>query len=330
MTPSRILCLQEVHGNYEQFAAGLHSHFEEYHIFHNIPIHSAGGIVTPVPKRLFSEYLCSAQVFADSRVHRIEILHPESQAKLVVWNVHVFDIGDGDMTNIEAAMLADYNFCALQGISNLCLVAGDFNYRVLGEARLFLQDPSRVAAPDALSALERRMATVLKNGFDLCHGGHTHFHSGSQSTSRIDRVHVLGPAWLCLHYFLAARVCGDPFVLFERRISDHAPLVVSVSSSQKSSHPCRTIPIEVVEHPTFELVLRNLCSLRTFTIAAPHEQLRLFNLFIQTASTFVRDRLKFDKTYSNFSQKLLLTTISRCIFRQDTQLALCFEAGALC
>jgi hypothetical protein len=143
-------------------------------LFHSIPHHSSGGIVTMVPKQLFREFACSGCSFAASRVHRLEIQHPLSGAMLIIWNVHLFDIIDTDMACIVDQMRIDQVLCDTGGGSVLSLVAGDFNYRVAGAARLYLQEPARVAAPEVLSGLERRMHAALASGFELSQNTHTH------------------------------------------------------------------------------------------------------------------------------------------------------------
>jgi hypothetical protein len=44
-------------------------------------------------------------------------------------------------------------------------------------------------------------------------------------------------------------------------------------------------------------------------------------MFITAASVLVRNRLKYDTHYVTFTRKLLLTTISRCVCRQNVHLA---------
>jgi hypothetical protein len=95
-----------------------------------------------IPKKLFDEFECSGPIFAPARAGRVVLFHPVSAVNLTIWNIHVFDISELEMNDIAHSLAADYLRSENSGGTCLVLVAGDFNYRVLADARFYMQDPS--------------------------------------------------------------------------------------------------------------------------------------------------------------------------------------------
>ena len=115
---------------------------------------------------------------------------------------------------------------------------------------------------------------------------------------------------------------SSPESLYYREISDHAPLILSISVKAKTAkQPGKTLPKHWTSGPVFQGRL-NLLIAHIRPLELPiSQQLTTIKSCIHEAALFTRDTLMFSDTGGREQKRLVLESMARAIWNNDCKLA---------
>ena len=265
---------------------------------------------------------------------------------IVVYNIHNFAISQEGFRNFRTHLNIDRSSIDLDPVRSHLTVLGDFNFDPPGEFKCDLSHPDandgNDIAPPTLGAVDLQTSKgipklvaasapnwieVLSSFVEIEQGAHTHYDSGSNSTSRIDRVYSYLPPWLILQLNIRSTVLLSPLTLFDLGVSDHAPVMVCFSDKVKRTPKDLPINPSVFSSSSFLEKFRelsdNLLSDPNLTWEAvdPFEKLETATHILRTAAKYARDLDSKLDPNGPFAQQNFFASAARAVFFNDIELA---------
>ena len=115
-----IFCMQEAHGSRAKLKEALRHELQDYRLFHSPGTSRAkGGTATLIAKSFLGVGTDAVmETYAEGRIHRTHICDTYGTEKIVVWDVHYYDIESRTLTAImenETRQMLGCKLSASQG-----------------------------------------------------------------------------------------------------------------------------------------------------------------------------------------------------------------------
>ena len=164
--------------------------------------------------------------------------------------------------------------------------------------------------------------SFLDNVLEFYQPNPTHFDKKSFSLSKLDRIFGTVVGSFAAKFIMRSDVATSPESLYYREISDHAPLILSISVRAKTAkQPRKTLPKHWTSGPVFQGRL-NLLIAHIRPLELPiSQQLTTIKSCIHEAALFTRDSLMFSDTGGREQKRLVLESMARAVWNNDCKLA---------
>ena len=193
-----------------------------------------------------------------------------------LYNLHVHDW----FHLTVAAFVRDFGRDARRDKEDPCshftLLLGDLNIappefkNQLVHAPAGTASPSRATAPAGSAAVLRALQAEAT---ELTQQAPTHYDAKSSTSTCLDRCFTTLPPWALQACDIGMAVQGDPRSLSISSVSDHAPLMVSISAARPVPGAQRPIPHHIAYHPRFAEVATIIASVARLEIMDTHDRL---------------------------------------------------------
>ena len=140
----------------------------------------------------------------------------------------------------------------------LSFFLGDFNFPPINESPVVLGVPPAGLQSDRSNFVSDRSHKTLwesfhVNVFEFYQPSPTHFDKKSFSLSKLDRIFGTLVGSFATKLLLRSDVSSSPETLYYRQVSDHAPIILSISARAKTSKPPNcTLPKLWTSGPIFQ------------------------------------------------------------------------------
>ena len=261
-----IVCLQEVHGTFEEIVMLLHMESVHYHIFHTMgKDRSTGGNLTLISKSFFINAHIHHEELIQGRVQRTCITSKPlsgSESRLWVYNVHNFGLSTSELNRVTHRIASDKRQVSNAPLTNAMVLVWDWNFHAAGESHKSLSRPClELNAGDAVANYQlhrQRWLEVLSDLIEIAQLEPTHFTRSTDATARLDRAYVAAPAWIVALSGTTCHSLDDPVTLDAEGISDHSAVKISFSRVPARSAELQAIPAEIFRSKQFLEQLQHL------------------------------------------------------------------------
>ena len=139
--------------------------------------------------------------------------------------------------------------------------------------------------------------------------------------SKLDRIFGTVVGSYAAKFVMKSDVATSPETFYYREISDHAPLILSISVRAKGDRqPRKTLPKHWTSGPVFQGRLNLLiASIRPLELPIS-QQLETIKSCIHEAALFTRDTLLFSDSGGREQKRLVLESMARAIWNNDVKL----------
>ena len=249
----------------------------------------------------------------------------------VVYGIHTFGLLQGHHERLAEMVHSDRARAEADPLRTQILMLGDLNFLESGDTHHKLNRPDLPppAVPAAVRLQDLRShpravpwRPLMSQFIEIRQTHDTHYDAGSQTSSRIDRIYMLRPAWAFIMPRIQTMGHHDPFDLHVRDISDHAPISFEFMPTDKKRSDELPIFRSVLRHPSFHenlAILVGSASPADFTPPLWPQSLKsLARIAAQWTREIILDigEKKFEKR--NLAQRL--STMSRMITANDIKL----------
>ena len=149
----------------------------------------------------------------------------------------------------------------------------------------------------------------------------THFDPKGNTLSKLDRAFISCPSSLTLKLNIQCSVVGKPEECFANFESDHAPLALCFGRPLRLKIGELPIPRWICKHPNFKYHLNLLIDSVCILDLEVSQQLFIHKKCIREAAKRVRGDCLFLDPQGAFSNKLVLSSVSRALCLNDLSLA---------
>ena len=326
MDSSTITAFQEVHGSDRRWAAHTHPFQNRALVFSSFPdSHVKGGVVTCI-KHIHawtSQLEIDKADLVPGRVLKLIIRFKDSF--LVHYNVHNFELGPIGTAITLRDMDVELAAAARDPSKRLVVIAGDFNYLVPGEIPRSLSAPN-LAKQYSLPIVnqrpyQQRWERTLGKAVEIVNPLDTHFSHKGALTSRIDRIYLSAMPSQLTTVLTQAKVLGDPAALFNRRISDHVPLLVSIAPKPRVEKDQLPLPPFLFKRPEFKAAMDELISHDSWDDWSPPSKLARLKVHIRTAAGLARDALFLKHGHTFEARLMTICPIARAVWTGNVSMA---------
>ena len=325
-----VIALQEVHGTPEKISRMLYDLRRQYLLFssftpcegNDIIKEDAGSVLTLIPK---GSCTSSASAFSASAVVPGRVLRVKHAQGWIHWNVHNFGLTHDEVDRVSRLIIEDAAFVHANPAERFMTVAGDFNFLPPGETQRCIRSPDIAGTGHGEVAGLRPFQNIWQRCLDrlteIQQPYETHFHSGSNTISRLDRLYVASPPWLSLQLGLQGRLLCDPVRCHELQLSDHSPVAFVFRCKQQLPPEQRPIPRYVVDHPRFSEILSSLTGSSNWHRLSLPLRLPQFKAMIREAARLTRNEILAFSCEASPSHAQILASIARAVWHKDARLA---------
>jgi len=201
---------------------------------------------------------------------------------------------------------------------------GDFNFMADGERRFHAGRPVAAGASSAMlsgGALRCLWHKELTLWVEVAQPFPTNYSAVSRSCARLDRAFSTAPTASVLNLNIVSSVIGSPEEYEASGISDHAPLEVAFCQKKGATIQAPSIPKHICKMPQFaEIVAKMVDNVALFGLP-DHQQLFIYKKLLREASRHVRDFLLTHFPNGNESERMVIDSVGRAIWRQNLPLA---------
>ena len=258
-----VIGIQEVHGDSVSFDRRL-ALLKKTHwtFFDPGPCFATGGMLTAIRMATVPSLdSIRHEVLSAFRVLRTSIQSGENYA--VYYNIHNFDIPARDMTSILERINIDIREAHSHPQRVSVWIFGDFNLQPEGFCKLNLKhlDSDRPVSRHTVHSKfhPAKWASVFSVLVEFDSPNPTHFWPGSLTLGKHDRIFTsISPSALT-SLTSNIMVLHDPVFLHRQGISDHAPLVVTLSMRPRADPATLPIHRECCSHKRFSERLHATC-----------------------------------------------------------------------
>ena len=176
----------------------------------------------------------------------------------IIWNVHNYKL-PADARRETNRRIEEDRLAAQRDPNNVSLwVGGDFNFPPPLSQEFSLRAPSSATRSHSRrQADEAAKWPALVSLTELDGRGPTHVSKASVELSVLDRLFTALPAWCFTQLDGQVHIRGDPVVLDNQGISDHAPVLAKLFFTvRKYGRP--PVPKHILEHAKFPAKLQEL------------------------------------------------------------------------
>ena len=236
--------LQETHGNEDSLRMLFADIAGSYRAFDFPGVNRASGGTAILVKRVAipAQATLRSRPLAVGRAMVVELRSPLGD--IDVFNIHNHDMSDAELCQVRRNLDNSLRLSVTKPEKHLAMLGGDFNLMAPGEQ----PTSHRSGLPVACARNRPRSIAwdrMLGDWVELVGKDATHHCEVSLTAPRIDRVFVAMPRWTLLQCDADYCVVGDAFRLNVDRVSDHAPVRVTVK--------LRKPPPAVTEDPRLHL-----------------------------------------------------------------------------
>ena len=323
-----VLCFQEVHGlqveilrqfqlwlpNWQFCVSGFLGTDE-------CPNPGTGGVVIAVRPGVAREAVIH-EVLVPGRCQVASITGSDGKMFSIV-NLHNFDFSVDEVDKVGMAMRALAARDRERPDDSFSMLIGDMNFDGENGLRFKAGRPipaQTLARPMPSGTRKAQWLPYLEEWLEIAQPFPTHFSARSQTGARLDRCWVAAPASQVLETAISSNVLNSPEDFEAREVSDHAPLAVIFSPRRTGIFQSRPIPRKVCRDPAFAVHINSLAAGIDLLSQPIQDQLYLYNKIIQQAARRVRDGLFSSQPASTSSVRLVLSSMSRAIWRNDVRL----------
>ncbi|CAK0813889.1 unnamed protein product, partial [Prorocentrum cordatum] len=242
---------------------------------------------------------------------------------LTIHSSFISDADDGHrrVREVAAAIRVSQRAAALDPDMYTTFVLGDFNFAT--HVALALAAPA--AAVRKLSKCHHVQAPKWRQALALlteiaCEDP-THYEKFNDSCATIDRVFCSITGWQLCQLFVQIGTLGSPAAVFDKKISDHAAVVLSLACRPPRPAESRPIPKHLFSEPGFKRRLEGLCSCIPWDSMSPPFKVEKYKELLKISAAETRDALFRDRPHHPHTCLLLARALARVVWRQDLRVA---------
>ncbi|CAK0846616.1 unnamed protein product, partial [Prorocentrum cordatum] len=324
---STVIALQEVHQDHFQLVSFFNS------IASGLAIHSSfisdaddghrrGGVAVvlpPLARQGSTLPMTSSTVLVPGRAMLVRVR--DDCRTLDIFNVHNHDLSAQQVREVAAAMRVSQRAAADDPDMYTTFVLGDFNFAT--HEALALAAPSAAVRKQSkchhVPAPKWRQALALLT--EIACEDPTHYEKFNDSCATIDRVFCSLTGWQICQLHVQIDALDTPAAVFDKKISDHAAVVVSLACRPPRPVESRPIPKHLFSEPGFKRRLEGLCSDVPWDSMSPPFKLEKYKELLKIAASETRDTLFRDRPHHPHTCLLLARALARVVWRQDLRMA---------
>ncbi|CAK0838272.1 unnamed protein product [Prorocentrum cordatum] len=339
LNSTSVLAMQEVHGSETELAHALHLGHKSAAIFTSIPERGTGGVAIVLPG-LSQEEAADPDRFrrtapVPGRVQRLPIKSdlagaPEGAlpSMVVIYNVRNFHLAQDQVQRTVGTIRAELSVAEQQPERIAVMIMGDFNF--MDEAPLETTAPLvskglprlRNVYPEHQLLWEQALGDMVEVDPELP----AHYTEHPQQCARIDKIYTCSPPWLLTQWRAKVDMPMAPDMLYDKGISDHAPVRLRLSARAREDRESQPIPQHIFEHPLFIKYFDLLVSHADLDSYAPFVRPQELKRLIREAARLTRDDLTDMHAPCSAAALTTCIAISRAVWRNDWQSARALKA----
>ena len=319
-----IIHIQETHGSQacvDKFCQMLK---RDFWVFGSFLRNEAGGILTLVSRSWApSESSISFEALAPGRVGRICIQGAAS--KHISLNVHNYGIQSDVLSRVLGRIRGDVTFAKLHLFECTVSLSGDLNLSAIPGQKFDytnpLHDNSSQIFNGATLESDDRWNELLDQLTEVTQPSPTHFWPASGAGNIFDKQFTSVPSMVIPLTRWSSFVYGDPYDLYRKEISDHAPVFTEVGTKPSISPANRPIQPAIFKDPDFTRFHEKLVEETRLHTMPPQTRLDTHKTIIRQAALLARRKQEDDQAED---PKQVLTTyasISRAYWENNTMVA---------
>jgi len=253
----------------------------------------------------------------------VAVLRLEDRLLRVI-NIHNAALNIGCVRRVVEFLIGARNSDGVDPLGSASILIGDLNLKAPGERRFKAGRPVAASLREhatTSSFFENLWMRELKCWIEISQPFPTNYSASGDSCARIDRVFTSIPTSHLLNLKVSSSVVGTPEDNEANCISDHAALEVSFSlhiTQQSRSH---TVPRHICKHPVFSELISQCAEDLQLTELPVHLQMPMLKAIIFESARKVRDYLITHDSQGVESQRLVISSVARAVWRQDYKLA---------
>jgi hypothetical protein len=323
---STVTAIQEVHGSEAAFRTAIPCSSTAFHTFTSFTDNpNEAGVVTMFKKMGSPQSSFRAEAVIEGRALRVECSSSSSdRATFVHWNIHNHDLGRADARRLAARLQADVVSAKSNPTGFVLVVSGDWNFLPPEEFRRSISNPNstRTSAHRAANPgqLDHVFQPILNELVDIASDLDTRYDSGTNLLSRLDRTYVSIPTWLIMQLHLQSSVVQDALSLHDQKISDHAPVILSIAEKRRLSQDEKPIPRFVFDSPLYLESLTALVHAANLDALSVPLRLPKFKQLIREAARIARNETLSSNDSAAHPRSTIFSSIARCVWRNDLRM----------
>ena len=320
--PQAVLCLQEVRGDWHRLLQTFPEMRLRYYTFASfVPGTSAGGVAILLP-------MCGSRcaAFADptdfgepGRLLRIAFDHPHGAA--VFYNCHLESLSRCSARRFAKKLGEDINRAQRDPVNYAVFIAGDFNRQPAGISRLGMLAPGDVTATVPFESWRKPIEKQLGRMTELLSGDVTHYHAKTESLGSIDRIFTSIPDWILCQNSQISQALFCPKALNTKGISDHSPVLWSISARAPVPFEERPVPSWTCRTKAFKLAHDQFCDYIDLDKMSPTVRLQTHETILREAARISRDASKVGDSLSPAALVDIAVSIARAVWSSNLVLA---------
>jgi len=320
---AQIIGLQEVHGTEQKLRKALHSLLQNFLLFFNPGEHSGtAGTAFLVSKEIAAQ---EADVLPTRVVHGrvllIAIRHGDYCSEYV--DIHNFELSPDDIAKTHAVLRQMSQRANEDPEHYTGWAMGDFNFLAPAEVPFFIHTPDKKLIGHAAIVTHqpavKKWQRVLGQLTELQQSSPTYFSVHTTTMQRYDRIYTTMPPWELTMVQAHAQLHEGPKLLQSRGISDHSPVLVSLTLARQLPADERPIPAHIFKLPDFKREHDRPADIARLEALPPFERLRQHKLIIKEAARIARDNALHAEDRSAGMESMALSTLARTVWHNNTK-----------
>ncbi|CAK0804711.1 unnamed protein product, partial [Prorocentrum cordatum] len=339
LNSTSVLAMQEVHGSEAELAHALHFGHKSAAIFTSIPERGTGGAAIVLPGLSQEEAADPDRVRhtapVPGRVQRLQVKSdlagaPEGAlpSTVVIYNVHNFHLAHDQAQRTVGTIRAELSAAEQQPERIAVMITDGFNF--MDGARLEMTAPLvnaglprlRNVHPEHQLLWEQALGDMVEVDPELP----AHYTEHSQQRTRIDKIYTSSPPRLLTQWRAKVDMPMAPDMLYDKGISDHAPVHLRLSARAREDRGSQPIPQYIFEHPLFIKYFDLLVSHADLDSCTPFVRLQGLKRLIREAARLTRNGLTDMHAPCSAAALATCRAISRAVWRNDWQSARTLKA----
>jgi len=237
---------------------------------------------------------------------------------MTIFNVHYFGLPRVDISRLCGSLTADAKASAADPLNFVSFALGDWNLRQ--GLKFDYKNPSAPIQTDNSIAGDPLLRGALGRYTELDGQLPTRYSDVEDCARKLDTIFTSLPSALIPLSRWSVTIPYDAKNLFRSGLSDHAPVIASVSTQEAPSQQ-NPIPPEIIKHWSFSLFFCKMYHADRLDQYKGFEGLQIVNDYVRGAAELARSYIRTVESESAFASALTLTAIARVLWMQDHQLA---------